>query len=1008
MSTLTTTLLRCAFAWTLVSLLSTAVYGQTTSNSCAGLGPANEWPVNASCTGVAMNTNGQSATYNPGGSCGSGNNDDVWAYFVATATSTNVDYTITGWSWWFGSCSSARAILHVFDGTCGSLNEVACDQSGSGTGSTASVTVATTIGTTYYVRVQRLNCNLNLTGDLCVYSTPPPPANDDCANASVIGNGVHAFSTLLSTGSDITSCTLGDTDDIWFEYTATCTGEVSLSTCDDADYDTSIGVFDACGGTEIACNDDGTGCTGFTSSLTFNALANETFLIRMSGYNGATGTGNLTVSCSPLIWYSQASGNTSGAIWDRLPVGTGGVAVFDEYSSVVVQNGHAVTQDVATMDMHELTIEGTGSFDLNGSNTIRVGGDLTVNGTLSTSTGTVLMHGPNAQDINGTALHEYHDLEIDNSNGVTVNTSDVHINGTLQLTDGNFDANGNEVVLLSDATGTARLGTVGATASYSGNLRVQRYISAGVTNWRLMSSPVSGITLSQWNGDFFTAGFPGSNYPTFDMPVGSGILWPSIREYDETDLGASTLDGLVGVGNINDLFTTGKGYAAWCGDNLVSTNAFTVDVTGAPNIASSPIAIPVSYTNTGAPTADGWNLVGNPLASPIDFGAISKGADIENNFWIFDPVSGNNVFWNETLGIGSGSMNGNIQSSQAFWLHAIGPATTTTVDESAKVLDPNGGTPFGGQQQPTAPIMTLTVHSQINQFSDETILHFGVGAGSTDASDMKKFIFSHNEAPQIMTESSDGDRMGLNAWGGITGSATIPVQVDVAVTGTYTIEVDDWTPQMDDHCVELEDLVTGMITTMMPGATYDFTIDANDPAAPARFLLHVSDYPNGGLTASALSGSVMDPISFNSSVDPGTSVMWDFGDGTTSADASTTHSYSLPGNYTVTLTVGDAPCELVFTEDIIISLSTSIEDVEADPISVWFANDLINLSWTATNEALLGYRILNMNGQEVDRNRIQLNTGVHSIDASGLSEGTYIIQCESDADVHSTRVVVHR
>src|SRR5690606_22167826 len=236
------------------------------------------------------------------------------------------------------------------------------------------------------------------------------------------------------------------------------------------------------------------------------------------------------------------------------------------------------------------------------------------------------------------------DLDLWN---LTVNTpagsvtdATLRIRGTLQLDGGAFDATLADVTLTSSATGTGRLGPVASGASYAGDMTVQRYIPAGHTNWRMLGSPVAGQTVNDWKDDFFTAGFPGSHYPNFYNPVGSGILWPSIRYYDETEVSTNADAGLVGATSNTMSLRPGQGFQAWSGDNFSTTTAFTVDVTGAPHIADSPITLPVSFTASGTEEADGWNLVSNPLPSPIDFSLLGRGADVRNAYWIFDPVAG--------------------------------------------------------------------------------------------------------------------------------------------------------------------------------------------------------------------------------------------------------------------------------------------------------------------------------------------------------------------------------
>ena len=54
---------------------------------------------------------------------------------------------------------------------------------------------------------------------------------------------------------------------------------------------------------------------------------------------------------------------------------------------------------------------------------------------------------------------------------------------------------------------------------------------AGSTNWRIWE-PVDALP-SRWD-EISLHRFLRIDYPTFDSPVGSDILWPSVREYDET------------------------------------------------------------------------------------------------------------------------------------------------------------------------------------------------------------------------------------------------------------------------------------------------------------------------------------------------------------------------------------------------------------------------------------------------------------------------------------------
>ena len=136
---------------------------------------------------------------------------------------------------------------------------------------------------------------------------PPAPTNDDCADAIVIEFGTTPFSTLDTTddGPELPeSCDegfgTGFGSDIWYLLTPDETDGIVVSTCNNATFDTRLAVYASCDGALIGCNDDGADCTGYTSRLAFNGIAGETYLLRVGGYNGASGTGTLSVQNGEL------------------------------------------------------------------------------------------------------------------------------------------------------------------------------------------------------------------------------------------------------------------------------------------------------------------------------------------------------------------------------------------------------------------------------------------------------------------------------------------------------------------------------------------------------------------------------------------------------------------------------------------------------------------------------------------------------------------------------------
>ncbi len=138
-----------------------------------------------------------------------------------------------------------------------------------------------------------------------------PPDNDDCANAEPIACCGAPFSTISASTDGVThvagSCnSVSQTvdNDVWYSHTATCTGTLTVSTCNDADYDSKLAVYTdngTCppGDAELlGCNDTAGGC-GLTAEVASLAVtAGDALLIRVGGSGpGITGTGNLTITC---------------------------------------------------------------------------------------------------------------------------------------------------------------------------------------------------------------------------------------------------------------------------------------------------------------------------------------------------------------------------------------------------------------------------------------------------------------------------------------------------------------------------------------------------------------------------------------------------------------------------------------------------------------------------------------------------------------------------------------
>ena len=110
--------------------------------------------------------------------------------------------------------------------------------------------------------------------------------------------GETSFSTTVGSG-DLSISACGSIYNAnWYRFTATVDGVHTVSTCDAADFDTKLAVLASCeDASGIICNDDGTDCTGMTSSLTFEATAGTEYLIALGAYaDSGAGSGTLSIT----------------------------------------------------------------------------------------------------------------------------------------------------------------------------------------------------------------------------------------------------------------------------------------------------------------------------------------------------------------------------------------------------------------------------------------------------------------------------------------------------------------------------------------------------------------------------------------------------------------------------------------------------------------------------------------------------------------------------------------
>jgi hypothetical protein len=220
----------------------------------------------------------------------------VFFNYTATTTGTTVVSTCTPADRTAGTLTDT--IVEVF-ADCVSTTSIACNDNFCGTLST--VSFSSVAGTNYVIRVSSKSTTASGTFYLTVN---PLPFNDECVAAAPVGLGANGpFNMLGATTSagTVTCSTLAQ--DLWYSFTAPSTGTLRVHTCG-SNFDAVLAAFDACGGVQLACDDDDLNNLGpcattqtLNSYLEFPAVAGSTYYFRVGNFSTTTiGTLTLTLS----------------------------------------------------------------------------------------------------------------------------------------------------------------------------------------------------------------------------------------------------------------------------------------------------------------------------------------------------------------------------------------------------------------------------------------------------------------------------------------------------------------------------------------------------------------------------------------------------------------------------------------------------------------------------------------------------------------------------------------
>ena len=528
--------------------------------------------------------------------------------------------------------------------------------------------------------------------------------------------------------------------------------------------------------------------------------------------------------------------------------GTGVALVVGPLSAAgtfAVQAGGILAQNCQIMS-------GSGNFDLQAGGTLIICDAAGISPT-GVPTGAVLLTGtrtysPLAQYIyNGTVAQVMGlglpgtilALGVQNASNVTLSQA-LSLTQGVNLSQGNLNTGGFAFTLLSSATGTA--GVVNTGGVVVGSTTVQRFInSSNPIGYRHYSAPVSNTTMADLNAPGFTPTFNPA-YNTSATP-GTVTPFPTVFGYDQSRIATVTSNfssfdkGWFSPAGPADPMLVGKGYT------VNAPNTALIDFVGTLNNGT----VSSGTLSRGSDAAAGWQLLGNPYPSPLDWSTVTAGQrpGMDAAIYVFESAGQYGGSYRANVnGVGG---NGNspqplVVSSQGYFARVTAPNGTGSVnlDNSNRVTTFGPQPSFGRSTADARPQLRLELLG--NGLADRAHVYFQTGATTGVDSEFDAVKLPNPTGLNLASVTST-ENLAINGLPALaTATVLVPLRVAVPLAGSYSLNAGDLA-NLAGTTVTLIDAQTNTRTVLAAGTTYTFSLTST--TAPGRFSVEFR--PTGAL-----------------------------------------------------------------------------------------------------------------------------------------------------------------
>lgn len=545
-------------------------------------------------------------------------------------------------------------------------------------------------------------------------------------------------------------------------------------------------------GSSVRVTGDGGGSIDYT--LTGKISANTAYRLKAMMYTNGNGAALVLNGCGINGTTSHFVDISTNGTWEVVDfnflTGTLGTSQYFWFNSYESVNGIAKTASDIRLDNFEIyampTWNGTGSWN-----------------TAANWGGSVPTSGADVFVASGT-------LTIDQN--VSVANLTVYPGAKVVLSSGSSLTVTGDLLIKSDANGTGTFVDQNAEGelTVSGSTTVQQYLSgannATVPNGRFwyISSPVSDATSAVFNA------------------AGASKLW---NYTESTHAYTEITDNSTGL-------AVGTGYVVRLDANT------TVNFSGSLHPGSKTIGLTRA---SDSHEKRGYNLIGNPYPSFLDYHAVTLPASVLPTIWTRSYNASGNAMafdtYNSELNAGvSGSgatITQYVAPMQAFWVKVADGNTTgsiTLTNAMRYVSDQTeGGNKLKVPAMSTQQLLRLQVSNGLN--NDEALIAFNENASNDfDRFDSPKMPNDNAAFPEIYTMVGS-EKVAINGLKSMVYDQVLPLGFKTGVSNTFSITATEILNFDADTKVVLMDNLLNSELDITDGTSYTFSSDVVNNAS---------------------------------------------------------------------------------------------------------------------------------------------------------------------------------